>query len=245
MAREAAELFVWLAGQARAEPTPFRVALSGGSTPRTMYARLVEPSLARQVKWQEVEFYFGDERCVPPDHPESNYCSANVSLFQPLKIDPKNIHRMVGEAPDPDQAARDYEAVLRRQFGAAAPVWPRFDFILLGMGEDGHTASLFPGTPALDERERLVVANHSPRGIRDRITFTAPLINAARVVLFLVCGENKAPAARAVLEGGGQDPRRYPAQLIRPTQGRLLWFLDQAAASELAVARQQVVSNEE
>lgn len=244
LAREAADFFVWIAGQTNAGASRFRVALSGGSTPQAMFTKLVDPSLAAQVKWETVELYFGDERCVPPDHPESNYHMANGALLQPLRIDSKNVFRMAGEAPEPDQAARDYEALLRRRFAVQPPAWPRFDLILLGLGEDGHTASLFPDTPALDEGDRLVVANQAPRGIPGRLTFTVPLINAARVVLFLVCGANKAAAARAVLEGV-RAPRQYPAQLIQPNQGRLLWFLDRAAASELVLAKQQVVSHEE
>ena len=245
MAREAADFFIWLAGQAKEGAGPVRIALSGGSTPEALYKILATADLAARVKWQAVEFYFGDERCVPPDHPESNFRLADVTLFQPLRIDRKNIFRMEGELQDPNQGARNYEALLRRKFGGSASGWPRFDLLLLGMGDDGHTASLFPGTPALDEREHLVLANHAPRGVRDRITFTAPLINAAKIVLFLVCGASKAPAAKAVLEDGGQDPHTFPSRLIRPSQGRLIWFLDRSAAADLSLARQQVVSHEE
>ena len=245
VAREAADFLVWLSGQARERSGPLRVALSGGSTPEALYKLLAASDLAAQVKWQAVEFYFGDERCVPPDHAESNFRLADLTLFKPLHIDRDSIFRMEGELQDPNQAARNYEALLRRRFGGQAAGWPRFDLLLLGMGDDGHTASLFPGTPALDERERLVVANHAPRGVRDRITFTAPLINAAKIVLFLVCGAGKASAVKSVLEDEGQDPHRFPSRLIRPSQGRLIWFLDGGAASELTLARQQVVSHEE
>jgi 6-phosphogluconolactonase len=243
-AREAAELFAWLAGQAAAKSARFRVALSGGTTPQALYSLLAGPPFADQAPWPQVDFYFGDERCVPPDHPESNYRMANLSLLRPLRIPADQVFRMAGELPDPGQAARDYEAQIRRSFNAGASGLPQFDLILLGIGDDGHTASLFPNTKALDEKERLVVDNQATRGIARRLTFTVPLINAARLVLFLVCGAGKASAVRAVLEGSAQ-PSRLPAQLIRPRDGRLLWFLDRAAAAELAVSRKQVVSHEE
>jgi len=245
LAREAADLFVWLGGQAISGSGRFRVALSGGSTPKAIHAMLAGPAFAGQLDWRRVEFYFGDERCVPPDHAESNYGMAAATLFQPLQIKPEQVFRMTGEAADPAQAARDYEALLRARFGCPAPGWPRFDLVLLGMGDDGHTASLFPGTPALQERERLVVTNQSPRGIPNRLTFTAPLINQAREVLFLVSGAAKASVVRTVLEGQDVDPARFPSRLIRPVEGRLLWFLDGAAAAELTTAKQQVVSHEE
>jgi 6-phosphogluconolactonase len=245
LACEAADLFVWLGGQAIASSGRFRVALSGGSTPKTMQGLLAGEAFDGQVDWRRVEFYFGDERCVPPDHPESNYGMAEATLFRPLRIPPEQVFRMAGEAFDPAQAARDYEGLIRTRFGTPAPDWPRFDLVILGLGEDGHTASLFPGTRALDERERLVVDNRSPRGVPSRLTCTAPLINQAQAVLFLVSGASKAAAARAVLEDRDRDPARFPAKLIRPVQGRLIWFLDRAAASELTLAKQQVVSHEE
>lgn len=244
VAREAAELFVWLAGQAAGKSARFRVALSGGTTPQALYSLLAGPPFADQVQWSQVDFYFGDERCVPPDHSESNYRMASLSLLRPLRISADRVFRMAGELPDPGQAARDYEALIRRGFNADPPAWPQFDLILLGLGDDGHTASLFPNTKALDEKERLVVDNQATRGIARRLTFTVPLINAARVVLFLTCGAGKASTVRAVLEGSAQ-PSRLPAQLIKPRDGRLLWFLDRAAAGELAVSKQQVVSHEE
>lgn len=245
LAREAADLIVWAGSQAIATNRRFRVALSGGSTPKAIHAMLAGPAFAGQVDWQRVEFYFGDERCVPPDHGESNYGMADATLFRPLRINASQVFRMAGEAGDPDQAAREYEALLRERFGCPAPEWPRFDLVLLGMGDDGHTASLFPGTPALQERNRLVVANRSPRGVPNRLTLTVPAINHAHLVLFLVAGAPKAPAAKAVLEDPSADPAQFPARLIRPAEGRLLWFLDQAAAAELTVAKRQVVSDEE
>jgi len=245
LAAEAADLFVWLGRQAIHANGCFRVALAGGSTPRALHRALTAPDPAPQVDWTKVEFFFGDERGVPPNHPESNFGMADDTLFRPLGIRPQQIFRMTGEAADLDQAALDYEAVLRRQFGTAAPAWPHFDLILLGLGEDGHTASLFPDTAALDERTRLVIANRSPKGIAQRLTLTVPVVNQARAVVFLVSGSGKAIAAQSVLEAREADSRRFPAKLIRPEQGRLIWLLDQAAAAELTLSKQRLVSHEE
>lgn len=245
LAAEAADLFVWLAEQAVAAAGLFRVALSGGSTPAALYAALAGPPFSGQVNWPLVEFYFGDERCVPLQDSESNFGCANDRLFRPLKIAADRIFRMAGEASDPAQAAWQYETLLRERFKTLAPGWPAFDLILLGLGEDGHTASLFPATDALTESRRLVLATVSPRGVRDRLTLTVPVINQASTVIFLVSGPNKARAVRAVLEDQGADPRQWPGKLIRPVKGRLIWIVDRAAAAELAVARQGIVSHEE
>ncbi|OLD38634.1 MAG: 6-phosphogluconolactonase [Nitrospirae bacterium 13_1_40CM_2_62_10] len=243
LGQEAADLFVWLGQQAVAASGRFRVVLSGGTTPKLLYAMLVSPAFSGQLEWPRVEFYFGDERCVPPDHPESNFRMADETLLRPLKIAPERIFRMRGEADDPDEAAREYETVLRTQFGVPAPGWPSFDLILLGLGEDGHTASLFPGAPALEERARLVVASRAPGGVKNRLTLTVPAMNQARVVLFLVSGIIKAAAVHAVIED--RETGRVPAKLIRPVSGRVIWILDRAAASGLTVAKQGVVSHEE
>lgn len=245
LAREAADLFVWLGEQAIVPVGTFRVALSGGSTPRAVYSALSGEACSKRLDWSRVEFYFGDERCVPPDHPDSNFGMANAALFRPLKIDPRRICRMPGEEDDPDRAARRYEALLRDRFGVPAPGWPSFDLILLGLGEDGHTASVFPGTNAVVERTRLVVPGTAPIGVTNRLTLTVPAINAARTVLFLVSGGAKATVVRAVLEG--RDPREQslPARLIRPANGRLIWFLDRAAAADLTVEKQIVDDREE
>jgi len=243
LGQEAADLFVWLGQQAVAANGRFRVALSGGTTPKLLYAMLVSPAFSGQLEWARVEFYFGDERCVLPDHPDSNFRMADETLLRPLKIAPERIFRIRGEADDPDKAAREYETVLRTQFGVPAPGWPSFDLILLGLGDDGHTASLFPGAPALEERKRLVVASRAPSGVKNRITLTVPVMNQARVVLFLVSGIIKAAAVRAVIDD--RDTGRVPAKLIRPVSGRVIWILDRAAASGLTVAKQGVVSHEE
>ncbi|MER3422564.1 MAG: 6-phosphogluconolactonase, partial [Nitrospiraceae bacterium] len=192
-----------------------------------------------------VEFYFGDERCVPPDHPESNFHMVNEILFRPLGVVQKQIFRMRGEAVDPGQAALEYEGIIREQFSTPFPVWPRFDLILLGLGDDGHTASLFPDTPALQEKTRAVVTTRAPHRIRDRITFTVPVINEAHAVVFLVSGVTKADAVHEVLEGGPGLEYRYPAKLIQPAHGRLIWLLDREAASKLAVTKQQIEFDEE
>lgn len=245
LAREAAELFVWLGQQALAARGCFRVALSGGTTPKKLYAVLVNGPCRAQLDWSRTEFYFGDERCVPPDHRDSNFGMAEQALFRPLNITPERVCRMPGEAEVPDVAARRYETLLRDRLRVPAPAWPRLDLILLGLGEDGHTASLFPGTQALEERTRLVVVGTAPKEPKTRLTLTAPVINQARTVMFLVSGNAKAAAARAVIEDRAQDETRYPAKLIRPESGRLIWLLDRAAGSALAVVRQQLVSHEE
>jgi 6-phosphogluconolactonase len=244
LAREAADFVVWLGEQAIARQGRFRLALSGGSTPKALYGLLAGPGLAKRLDWSQVSFFFGDERCVTPDHADSNFRMANETLLRPLNIAPDRVFRMTGE-DEPEKAARHYEDKIRREFGVAAPAWPGFDVILLGLGNDGHTASLFPGTQALGERERLVVANQAPQGVRQRLTFTAPLINHAQAVVFLVSGSGKAPAVRAVLEDRAADPRKFPAKLVQPERGRLLWFLDHAAAAELTIEKQRIVSHEE
>lgn len=216
-----------------AEQDTFSIALSGGSTPKRLLAMLAK--LGRDaLPWDKIEVFFGDERCVAPDHADSNYRMAKDSLFDPLKLDGKRIHRMRGEDTDPAGAAKAYEDELRplcRDGG-----WPVFDYVLLGMGSDGHTASLFPGSPALHDVARWCVANEvdSPltKGKATRLTLTAAAINHARRVRFLVCGADKAEALDHVLQGGARH-EEYPAQLIHPYAGRLVWFVDRAAAAKL------------
>ncbi|MEK7294755.1 MAG: 6-phosphogluconolactonase [Nitrospirota bacterium] len=244
LAREAADFVVWAGEQAITNDGTFRLALSGGSTPKALYPLLAGPGFATRLDWRRVAVFFGDERCVPPDHADSNFRMANETLIKPLKIPQDRIFRMHGE-DEPDQAARRYEESIRKEFGTPAPAWPRFDLILLGLGDDGHTASLFPGTPALSEQKRLVVPNPAPHGAKQRLTFTAPLINQAQTVVFLVSGKSKAPALKAVLEDIDADPKRFSAKLVQPENGRLIWFLDHAAAAELTVEKQRVVTHEE
>jgi 6-phosphogluconolactonase len=219
LARAAAEHFVTLATEAIAANGQFLVALSGGSTPRATYTLLADDEFVTRVDWPRVHVFWGDERCVPPDHPDSNYRMAYEALLDRIAIPAENIHRIQGELP-PDQAAAAYRAELE----TALSINGRFDLILLGMGADGHTASLFPGTAALEERERPVAAVYVKHLQAWRITLTLPVINAARHVLFLVSGAAKAPAlARA---GAGEA---LPASLVQPSQGQLIWLVDQDA----------------
>lgn len=206
-----------------------RVALAGGSTPRRLHEALAAES---GIYWPNVHIYFGDERTVDHDHPDSNYLMAYETLIESVNIPAAQTHRMRGEI-DPENAAREYEASLRRSFGLGPTDIPVFDLIILGMGADGHTASLFPDTAALEEQKLLCVANAVPQLDTHRITLTFPVINASRNVMFLVAGADKANALKAVLEP--QEGAVPPAGLIQPVDGNLYWLVDKAAASELTV----------
>jgi len=210
--------------------------LSGGSTPRRLYEQLASDGFRARVQWDRVEFFWGDERGVPPDHPESNYRTADEALLRPLGIPGRCIHRIEAERENRAAAARDYEATIARTLPASGGTPPAFDLVLLGMGADGHTASLFPHSPALEERKRWVVAHKPPQIARDRITMTVPLLNAAACVVFLVAGAKKAKVLAEVIDGP-RDPGRLPSQSIRPTSGRLLWLVDAAAAAALPPER--------
>jgi 6-phosphogluconolactonase len=229
--RRAAEEFVRHAEAAVQQHGHFSVALSGGSTPKSLYALLASTGDAfrTQVPWDAVHFFWGDERHVPPDHPDSNYRMTHEAMFSKVPVPAAHIHRIEGETPDADNAAAAYEQTLRDHFRLQPGQLPRFDLVLLGMGPDGHTASLFPGTKALHEQQRLVVANWVEKFNTFRITCTVPVLNNAAAVVFLVSGEDKTGMLRTVLEGEKQ-PEHYPSQLIRPTNGKLLWLADQAAA---------------
>ncbi|MFN8417865.1 MAG: 6-phosphogluconolactonase [Anaerolineae bacterium] len=226
LAHGAAEHVIGLAQQAIAANGRFNIALSGGSTPRGLYT-LLAMQYASAIDWTRVNFYWGDERTVPPDHPDSDYGMAAAALLQPLNLPSANIFRMQGE-DDPDRAAHEYENLLVQNLGEP----PRFDLILLGLGEDGHTASLFPHTMALYEPARWCVANWVEQLQTWRITLTSRAINAASNVTFLVAGENKAERLRQVIEGE-YKPDDLPSQLIKPEHGALRWFVDAAAASLL------------
>jgi 6-phosphogluconolactonase len=228
----AAHEFVRCAREAIADRGRFTVTLSGGSTPRRSYQLLAAEPLRAQVDWEHVEFFWGDERCVPPDHADSNYRMAREAMLGHLPIPAEHVHRLEAERADRDAAARDYEATLARVFGATpGGEPPSFDLIMLGMGPDGHTASLFPHTKALDETARWVVANFVPKFNTDRLTLTRPILNRAREVLFLVAGADKAERLVEVLTGPA-DPKRLPAQSIQP-DGHLVWFVERAAAERL------------
>ena len=232
VARDGAELFVRLA-QASTSAGRFSVALSGGNTPREMHALLARPPYAGQVDWAIVQFYWGDDRCVNPDDPQSNYRMARETLLDALPISPSQVHRIHTEESDPAAAAALYAAELRRDFALQPGQLPRFDLVYLGMGDDGHTLSLFPHTAALHaEGDRLVVANEVPKLGVNRITLTAPVANNAANVAFLIAGPDKAAPLASVLEGP-RNPDEYPSQLIHPTNGELYWFVDRAAASQL------------
>ena len=229
VAREAAGLFVRLSIEAVSERGSFSVALSGGTTPRRVYELLASDDYLTQVTWANVHVFFGDERTVPPDHADSNYRMANEALLSLVALPAENVHRIDGVG-DAAANASQYESELREFFGDAA--WPRLDLVMLGMGDDGHTASLFPGTTALAEERAWVVANWVEKFQTWRITLTAPAINAARRVLFLVTGAAKAERLREVLRGE-RDTARLPSQLIHPRDGTLEWFVDRAAAEKL------------
>lgn len=230
--KAAAVEFVRCAGEAIGARGRFAVALSGGSTPKRLYQLLTTEPYRSQIDWGRVEIFWGDERCVPPDHKDSNYRMAREAMLDRLPIPAEHVHRLEAERSDRAAAARDYVAAIARVFGVSAGAEPpAFDLILLGMGPDGHTASLFPHTQALDETRRWVVPNHVPQLHTDRLTLTRPILNRARQVLFLVAGADKAERLVEVL-AGPDDAKRLPSQSIQPA-GQLLWFVDAAAAARL------------
>jgi 6-phosphogluconolactonase len=230
LARAAADLLLEAALAAVSAGGRFSLVLSGGSTPRALYRRLADPSASYlpRIPWPQVHVFWGDERCVPPDHPESNYRMARESLLDRVPIPPGNVHRLEGEDPDPQAAAARYAEEIRRFF---APAPPRFDFLLLGLGADAHTASLFPGTDALEDRS-WVAAPWVDKLTAFRLTLTPALLNRAAQVIFLVAGADKAAAVAAVL-GGRPTPLEAPARVIQPVDGEVLWLLDAEAASRL------------
>lgn len=232
LAKAASDIFIDLAANTTARAGLFSVALAGGSTPRLLYTMLAQPDLASQVAWNRVHVFWSDERCVAPNHAESNYRLARETLLEQVPIPNTNIHAVQGELK-PFQAAEAYEAELQQHFGAG--VMPVFDLILLGIGEDGHTASLFPGDAGLQVKQHWVTSvehRQPPEPLVDRVTFTPPLINAAAHVVFLVMGKAKSKRVAQVLKGPYQ-PDKLPAQLIRPEHGVLVWLLDAAAAADL------------
>ncbi|MBE3564849.1 MAG: 6-phosphogluconolactonase [Thermogemmatispora sp.] len=230
LSQEAARLVIRLAQEAIVTHGRFTLALAGGSTPRKLYSLLASDPYRGQIDWTRVDIFWSDERCVPPDHPESNYRMAYEVMLSKLPIPAANIHRMPAEQADRQAAAESYAAELRRVFGTAGV--PVFDLIQLGMGPEGHTASLFPHQAALHERERLVLPVSVPKPPPERLTFTPPILQAARHILFLVTGSDKAEAVRAVLEDQG-SPDDYPARLVHAAAGEVAWLLDTAAAAAL------------
>jgi 6-phosphogluconolactonase len=227
----AAEEIAHVSGEAICTHGEFTFCLSGGSTPAATYD-LLATRFHLSVDWKEVQFYFGDERCVPPDHAESNFAMATRTMLSKLTLRPDQIHRMRGEDP-PAAAAAAYESELRKRFGLGDGDLPRFDLILLGLGDNRHTASWFPGDPAVHETQRMVVSVDVDAEPRKRLTMTPPVINNAQRVMFLVAGQGKAAAVKDIIEGP-RDPDKFPAQVVAPDHGELIWILDKAAASLLS-----------
>ncbi len=222
-------------------PAPPSILLSGGSTPRALFQLLADPAspYRARIAWEAVRFFWGDERQVPPDHADSNFRMAREAMLDHVPVPAAHVHRIAGEEADAGRAAALYESDLiatfhlRQDRDATADLdWPRFNVVLLGLGEEGHTASLFPGSPVLGEHRHLVAAPWVEAHETYRITVTPPVINHAARVIFLVSGASKAAALAAILEGPPQ-PALYPAQVVAPEKGRLLWLLDRAAASQL------------
>jgi len=222
-----------LAQQAIANSGRFTVALSGGSTPKTLYSLLASPEYRGRVDWLRVHLFWDDERCVPPDHPESNYRMVREALLNRIQIPPENIHRMAGEK-DPAAGAAEYEQELHNFFQTNRAA-PHFDLVLLGLGEDGHTASLFPGTSAPDETHKLVTTVYVERLNAHRLTITLPVINAAAQISFLVAGESKSAIVTTVLSPGS-NPAQYPAGRVMPASGKLTWFITQDAAGGIVTS---------
>jgi 6-phosphogluconolactonase len=231
LSRAAGEFFITTCKKSIREQGRFAVAFSGGATPESLYALLATDSFSARIEWDKVHVFWGDERCVPPNDVDSNFRMAKYALLDHVPLPKENIHRILGER-QPDQAAAEYDTELRAFFGGTASLNPRFDLVLLGMGADGHTASLFPHTAALEAQHTWVVANYVDEMHVWRITLTPSAINAAANVVFLVSGSSKANRLKQVLEGRYQ-PQHLPAQLIQPRDGNLLWLIDREAAEGL------------
>lgn len=230
LTQTAAQEFHKVAESAVQERGRFSVALSGGNTPRAIYSLLA--SEHKELPWDRIHVFFGDERHVPPDHPDSNFRMASESLLSKVPVPEKNVHRIHAEL-DAEAAAAEYDQQLVNFFHLSNHDWPRFDLIFLGIGEDGHTASLFPGSQALAETSHRVMANWVEKFKTFRITLTFPVLNHAAEVVFLVSGAGKAQVLNQVLRPGAN---KYPAQSVRPENGRLLWLVDQDAGSLLRFA---------
>ncbi len=235
IAKRAAQEFIQAAVVAAREKGAFSVSLAGGSTPKALYSLLViDPALRSQVPWDKIQLFFGDERQVGPGHPDSNFRMATEAMISKAPVKPEQVTRIRGEYPDAEQAALEYEKALREYFKLKDGEYPRFDLVLAGMGNEGHTLSLFPGTKALHADGRIAVRNWVGKLYAERITLTAPAASNAARVIFMVTGVDKAPALKAVLEGPF-EPEQLPAQLLQPKNGKLLWLVDTAAGSMLSL----------
>jgi 6-phosphogluconolactonase len=230
--REAASRFVDLAAQAIAERGRFTVALSGGSTPKALFELLATDEWRSRVDWSRTHLFWGDERFVPKDHADSNYRMANEALVSKIEIPAENVHRVPTDSGTAEDAAAAYERTLREAFGSGEGETPRFDLVHLGLGDDGHTASMFPGTTAMHESDRLVVAVWVEKFQSNRVTMTPVVLNAAREVQFLVAGASKRDVVPEVIRGA-YEPDRLPSQTVRPHDGVLRWLLDRDAAAGL------------
>jgi 6-phosphogluconolactonase len=233
LAKTAVKHFIHIAQQSIENHGLFSVVLSGGSTPQSLYSLLASEPYSEQVDWSRTHFFWGDERCVPPDHTDSNYFKAWTSFLSHIPVPQENIHRIPAEIK-PELAAEQYEEQMLQFFSALVTeeqrTHARFDLVLLGMGDDGHTASLFPGTPAVQEETRWVAAQYVDKLAAWRITLTPAILNRAANIIFLVSGEGKSWPLQKVIYGSYQ-PDRFPAQVIKPTGGSLLWLVDEPAAS--------------
>jgi 6-phosphogluconolactonase len=234
IAKHAAEEFVQAAAAAVRQRNAFHVVLAGGSTPKALYDLLVSDSALRsQLPWGKTQVFFGDERHVGPGHPDSNFRMASETMLSNVSLNASQVTRIKGEYPDAERAADEYEAALRSYFKLKGGELPSFDLLLAGMGSEGHTLSLFPGTKALHANGRIAVHNWVGKLFTERITLTAPAACAASEILFMVTGVDKALALKGVLEGP-YEPEQLPAQLLQPKDGKLLWLVDTAAGSMLS-----------
>jgi len=234
IAKRAAQEFIQAAANAVRAKGTFNVSLAGGSTPKALYGLLAtDPVYRSQVPWDKTHLFFGDERHVGPGHPDSNFRMATEAMISRVPLTKEQVVRIKGEYQDTEEAAREYEQALQSHFKLKTGEYPHFDLLFAGMGNEGHTLSLFPGTKALHANGRIVVRNWVGKLYTERITLTALAASNSSQIIFMVTGEDKAPALKAVLEGP-YEPEQLPAQLLQPTNGKLLWLVDTAAGSMLA-----------
>ena len=234
IARRAAEKIIEAAAVAIKERGGFTISLAGGSTPKALYSLLAtDPAFKSQMPWDKTQFFFGDERHVPPDNSDSNYRMAHESMLSKVPLKPEQVIRIKAEYENSEKAAEEYQQALRTWFQRSNQQLPRFDVLLLGMGDEGHTLSLFPGTKALHDNGRWVMSNWIGKLFTDRVTITAPVANNSALAIFMVTKADKALALKGVLEGP-YEPEQLPSQLIQPKNGKLLWLVDPTAASKLA-----------